>query len=283
MVVLLRMALIALAISWTPADRAFAEPASFPDLADSVAGRKDLTFADLIRLVVPRIAANGEASSGDGAIDVRHIGGEAWSSAGPEATELLKLAALPARSGGLDRMVLLLDFGQARDSASGFAVLALFDVTGEPRLLDAADVAFDRWTSFAEPGRLAVGEGDDLLVTRSTHSNSSQGYATTALVLLREDRFELIDRISTLDDRACAFERTQRLDIQQGTGAPFADMEATVTERTAGSGEQCGDATAPEPGTRTIAVTYRWDDAGQRYIADSDAFAALARENEERF
>lgn len=58
---------------------------------------------------------------------------------------------------------------------------------------------------------------------------------------------------------------------------------ATVTELTAPSGERCGAAPVPEPGTRTITVTYRWDGGKQRYIPDSDAFDALARENEQRF
>ncbi|MFC3074320.1 hypothetical protein [Shinella pollutisoli] len=278
MVVLLRVVLVVLAVLSAPAGRASAQPAASPDLADRVGGREDLTFADLVRLVAPRIAASGEAAR------LRHIGGEEWRSAGPEAAELRAFTAVPARSGGSDRMVLLLDFGEARDSAAGFAVLALFDIAGEPRLLDAADVAFDRRTSFAGPVRLPVGEAGDLLVTRSTHFNSSQGYAMTALILLGGDRFELVDTISTLDDRACAFKRTQRLDIRRGTAAPFADIRATVTERTAGTAEPCDDGAAvPEPGTRTIAVTYRWDAAERRYIADSDAFAVLARENETRF
>lgn len=277
-VVLSRVALLALALFWMTAGRAFAEPVSFPGLTEPVAGRKDVTFADLVRLVAP-----GAVESGEGTIDVRHIGGDAWSDPGPEAMRLLKLAAVQARSGGRDRTVLLLDFGPAQDSASGFVVLALFDITGKPRLLDAADIAFDRWTAFAEPVRLPVGEGDDLLVTRSTHFNSSQGYATTALILLRGDRFALVDTISTFDDRACAFERTQRLGIRQGTGTPFADIRATVNERTTVSAGQCGEATVPEPGTRNIAVTYRWDAAGERYSADSDAFDVLARENERRF
>lgn len=277
-VVLSRVALLALALFWMTAGGAFAEPVSFPGLTEPVAGRQDVSFADLVRLVAP-----GAVESGEGTIDVRHIGGDAWSDPGPEAMRLLKLAAVPARSGGRDRTVLLLDFGPAQDSASGFVVLALFDVTGELRLLDAADIAFDRWTAFAEPVRLPVGEGDDLLLTRSTHFNSSQGYATTALILLRGDRFALVDTISTFDDRACAFERTQRLGIRQGMGTPFADIRATVSERTTVSAGQCGEATVPEPGTRNIAVTYRWDAAGERYSVDSDAFDVLARENERRF
>ena len=166
-------------------------------------------------------------------------------------------------------------------------MLALFDVAGEPRLLDAATIAFNRWTSFAEPARLPVGTGEDLLVTRSTHFNSSQGYATTALILAHDDRLELVDTISTFDDRACGFERQQRLGIRHGAERPLSDIVshivAVVTELTAVSGEDCGDATVPQPGTRTIAVTYRWDVGERRYVPDSDAFDALASENESRF
>ena len=267
---LLRAALVAMAVLPVPVARASAEAALRPDLADPVAGRQEVTFADLVRLMPEPTG-------------IRHIDGTEWSSERPEEAGLRHFAAIRARSGGHDRTVLLLDFGSARDSASGFVVLAAFDVAAEPRFLDAVDVAFDRWTSFAEPVRLPVGEGDDLLVTRSTHFNSGQGYATVALILLRDDRFELVDAVSMLDDRACAFERTQQLDVRRGAGAPFADIRAVVTEVTEASGEECGDAAMPEPASRTIAVTYSWDAAARRYIADSDAFAVLARENEKRF
>lgn len=68
-VALLRAALVGLALLWMPIARAFAEPASFPDLADRVGGREDVTFADLVRIVVPGIPGNET-------IDIREIGSE---------------------------------------------------------------------------------------------------------------------------------------------------------------------------------------------------------------
>ena len=277
----LRAVLLAVAMLWTSA--AFAQPVSHPELADPLPGAENRIYADLVRLVAPGVGGGNAGASGSGVIDIRHIDGADMTGFEPVSVASPRIAAIPVRSGGLDRLALLLDLGESRHDVSDFVVLALFEVADQPRLLDAATVAFDRYTFFPEPARLPIGTGDDLLVTRSTHFNSSQGYATTALILLREDRLELVDAISTFDDRACAFERTQRLEILQGAGAPFADIEATVIELTAGSGERCGDAAAPEPGTRSIAVTYRWDAAEERYIADSDAFGVLARENEERF
>lgn len=276
MAILLRTALAASTLLLAGMGGASGQSVSFPEPGDPLPWAKDRTYADLVRLAVP-------GTAGAGASEIRHIAGEDAGGGVPAPNAAPRIAAIPVRSGGHDRMALLLDFGEAGEGASGLAVLALFDMAADPLLLDAADVAFDRRTSFMGPARLPVSIGDDLLATRSTHSNSGQGYATAALILVRDDRLELVDTIFTFDDRACTHERTQRLDIRQGAERPFRDIVATVTERTAASGEDCGDATAPEPGTRTIAVTYRWDAAGQRYLPGSDAFHVLARENEERF
>lgn len=274
-VALLRAALVGLATFSMPLESVFAETVLRPDLADRVGGTEDVTFADLVRLVVPGTAGNET-------IDVREIGSEAIEDLEPESMAMLRLTAVPVRSGGNDRIALLLNFGRGRDVV-GLAILALFDVTGEPRLLDAANVASGDYTYFLDPARLAVGSGDDLLAIGSTHANSGQSYTTVPLVLLRNDRLELVDTIHAFDERLCAYERTQLLDLQQSAQEPFPDVVATVTEVTTLSGDDCGEAPVLEAGTRTIIVTYRWDVAEQRYLPDSDAFDALARENEERF
>lgn len=274
-IALLRVALVGLAIVSMPVERAFAEPVLRPDLADRVSDRGDVTFADLVRLVVPGTAGNET-------IDVRDIGSEAVEDLEPEAMTALRLAAVPVRSGGKDRIALLLNFGSGRDVV-GLAILALFDAAGEPRLLDAANVASGDYTYFLDPARLAVGSGVDLLAIGSTHVSSGQSYTTVPLVLLRNDRLELVDMISAFDERLCAYERTQRLDLQRSAREPFSDVVATVTEVTTLSGEDCGQAPVPEAGRRTISVTYGWDIGEQRYIPDSDAFEVLATENEQRF
>jgi hypothetical protein len=272
---LLRGALVGLAMFGMPAVPTFAEPVLRPDLADRVPGREDVTFADLVRLVVTRTAGNET-------IDVREIGSDVVEDLEPASGTALRVAAVRVRSGGLDRMALLLDFGSGRDVV-GLAILALFDVAGEPRLLDAANVASGQHTYFLEPARVAVGVDDDLLAIGSTHANSSQSYTTAPLVLVRNDRLELVDTISAFDERLCAYERTQQLALRQGAQEPFSDVVATVNESTTLSGEDCGEASVPEAGTRAITVTYHWDAGKQRYVADSDAFDVLARWNEGRF
>ncbi|BCH27722.1 hypothetical protein [Mesorhizobium sp. L-8-3] len=261
---------------------AFAEPASFPEPMERLRLGLDETYADLVRLVVPGITVDAGRYSRGRTIAVRDIGGKNPDGLGPASTEFIRVAAIPVRSGGPNRTALLLDFGMGQDVV-GYAILALFDVTDGPRLLDAANVAFGDHTIFLDPVRLPVGAGADLLVTQSTHSNSSQGYTTTALILARDDRFELVDTIFAFSERACAYERTQQIDVRQDVGERPADISASVTETIADTGERCDGVTALEPGTREITVTYRWDAAADRYMPDSDAFEVLARENEERF
>lgn len=274
-IAVLRAALVGLAISWIPLQHASAEPVLRPNLADHVAGREDVTFADLVRLVVP-------GTQGNETIDIRGIDSEVVEDLEPLSNAVPRVTAVPVRSGGLDRMALLLDFGSGQ-AVVGLAILALFDVTGEPRLLDAANVATGNFTSFFYPARIRLGMDDDLLATVSSHFNSGQSYMTTNLILVRNDRLEQVDAIFTFDERLCAYERTQQLDIRQGAGDPVSDVVAVVTELTSATEEKCGDTAIPQPGTRTITVTYHWDPDQRRYIPDSDAFDVLVRANQERF
>lgn len=279
----LRLFPILLALLMGMAGSAMAQPSFSPEATDALPEGNGRTYLDLIRLVMPGIAVSGSAySDAHQPTGIRHLGGWIDGDIGLAPTGTLGLQAVPLRSGGRQRLVLLVDFGMTEYSV-GYAILALFDIEGDARLLDAADVALDRWTSFMDPVRLPVGADDDLLVIQSTHHNSSQSFLSASLILVRNDQFELVDTISLLGDRAYGFERTQELTIEQRAGEPFADIAVSVTETTELTAVDQDDGTLPEPGSRAITVTYRWDTAAQRYMPDSNALTTLARENEERF
>lgn len=92
-IALSRMALVGLAICWILVERAYAEPVLHPDLADRVDGSEDVTYADLVRLVVPGTAGNE-------VIDVRDIGGTEVEDLEPASAAAPRLSAVPVRSGG---------------------------------------------------------------------------------------------------------------------------------------------------------------------------------------
>lgn len=260
---------------------AVAGPVSFPELSDPVPGETETTYADLVRLVVPSATGSGTPADGEAPRRVRHIEDGYDITLG--SVDFRGFAAVSVRSGGMDRVALLLNLGEP-EYAVGSAVLALFDASGEPTLLDAVDVAFDRHTSFAEPAWLPAGVADDLLVILSTHHNTGQSYAIAAPILVLDDRFELVDMIFMLGERNCTYERTQSFNVRQGLGEPFADIVVTIADRAVEvSNLECGDTTVPFPESRMISVTYSWDRVARKYVPDSDAFVRLARENEERF
>ncbi|TPM36226.1 hypothetical protein [Mesorhizobium sp. B2-3-4] len=260
-----------------------AQDAASPDIGKPIDGHADTTYADLVRMVVPDLTAKDDYYVGSSPIEMRHIAGPENDSSPPEATSIFNPTVLSIKAGGKDRLAMLVDLGESPDSAEGYAVLALYDLTSKPKLLDAVNVATDRFTFFRHPAKLSLGAGDDALMISSTHFNSSQGYMSTPVILVRNDRFELIDIIYTLDENDCSYRRSQNLAFQAlGDGQPYAAIKATISDKTTPNEEDCGEP-PPPAASSDISVTYRWDQKTSRYVADSDAFDKLSAENEKRF
>ncbi|MBM2710829.1 hypothetical protein JQK88_06140 [Mesorhizobium caraganae] len=275
------LALVLLPWLWTAAG---AQAVSFPEFGSAIPGHKDVTYLDLARMVIPDLTGDSNGFYKGGLpIEMRHIEGPDGGGSPPETSGLSNAGVLAVKAGGKDRLVMLYDLGDSPDSAEGYAVLALYDITGKPKLLDAVNVAVDRSTYFRESGKLSVGAGDDVLITMSTHFNSSQGYVITPLIMVRDDKFELVDMIYTFDENLCAYRRTQDVAFQTiADGQPYAAIKVTVTDATASSDESC-DEQPPEPESHAISVTYHWDKTASHYVKDSDALDKLAGENAKRF
>ncbi|RWO74666.1 MAG: hypothetical protein EOS17_02425 [Mesorhizobium sp.] len=275
------LALMLAPFLWTAAG---AQAISFPELGSALPGRTDVTYLDLARMVIPDLAADKDCFYRGGLpIEMRHIEGPDSGGSPPETSGFSNAAVLAIKAGGKDRLAMLFDLGDSPDSAEGYAVLALYDITAKPKLLDAVNVALDRGTYFHEPGRLSVSANDDVLITMSAHFNSSQNYVITPLIMIRDDKFEPIDMIYTFDENLCAYSRKQDVTLQTvGDGQPYAAIKVTVTDSTVLNGESCDD-TPPRPESHEISVTYHWDKKTSRYTKDSDALDKLAGENANRF
>lgn len=254
-------------------------PSAAPE--DALPGHPGKTYLDLVRLIVPDMHEEGGAYRGTATVPMRHIGGDEAES--PEATSLRDVDILAVNSDGKPRLALFLTLGETPGAVESFSVLALYDVAGEPKLLDAAAVGFDRFTSLYDQQRMPVSARNDVILTMSEHFNSSQGYVTTAMILVRGDRFELVDTIFTLDEKGCTYERAQTASYETTPGAAlFADIKASVADRITLTEYDCGEDPKPEPMSRTVTAIYRWDAAQEKYLPDSDALEKLQVENRER-
>ncbi|MGE0502752.1 MAG: hypothetical protein AB7I79_18670 [Rhizobiaceae bacterium] len=262
---------------------ASAQEVTFPEVGDSVPGVDGATYLDLVREVVTDAAIGPDGwATGTKVTPLRHVAGDDRTVLPPERAVLeTGISALPLADG--KRLLLMFEIGRPEGDAANFAVLALYRLDATPRLLDAVDVGYDESNFFLNPPISPLG-GGDMILTLGLHFNSSQVYQTTGITLLRGDRFEFIDGVFTFDEHACAFDRTQRIafDIQPPTGT-FATIDASVTELTTLTGEDCGEDPAPQDAERTIANAYEWDAVQERYVPDSDAFERLRQENEQRF
>jgi hypothetical protein len=253
--------------SWAPGER--------------VPSRSGTLYADLIRLMGVALTQEDGIYRVGGTLRLRHIGG-GEETADLRETVLRSVAVLPLAAGAKPRLALLLDLGRAMDSAEGFAILALVDPAGR-RLLDAANVAHDRDTSFLPPSHLAAGGAGDVLITASRHTNSNQAYQTTALIAVRRDRLSLIDTVFTLNDSGCGYERRQILAITKPDRARPPAIRVAVTEQTQVAEPACEGGQPPAARRRTMSTAYRWDEASRRWVRTSDALERLARETQERF
>lgn len=242
-----------------------------------------VTYRDLLGMLFTGLEEKGAGFSGKPNPGLRHIAGPGEGDEAPEMAANISFTAVPVKAGRQDRLVVLIDIGS--EGAMGYAIMALFAAGAAPKLLDAANVSYDRMTGFHEPGVIPAGNGETALVTTSGHFNSSQGYKISPIILIRNDRLELVDTVMMLDELVCTHGRVQTLTV--ATGAvyePFADIVAAVTDTITPAEQGCGEGVTPPPAsTRTLAVTYRWDAQQSKYLPDSDAFEALAKENEQRF
>jgi hypothetical protein len=245
-----------------------------------------IRFLDLARHFVPDLDGFDNTFTGEKFNAVRHIGGSDFASNEVGTFGLFDVSHLMMKAGGKDRLVVLFDFSQAAGAAEGVAILALYDLSKEkPALLDAADIGFDASTHFFDKALLPVSDGDDVILTLSSHFNSNQSYATQSMILVRNDRFELIDSTSLLGERNCGIDRQQVISYaaNPADAKPYAPIKVTVTDTTSAIEEVCADLKSTKLGVSEIKTTYVWNAERGRYLPDSDDLERLEKENESRY
>jgi hypothetical protein len=253
---------------------------------DLVVAGKPTRYIDLARHFVPDLDGDDGGYIGRTIISIRHLGGPDFANTDAESFGLYDVAHVTTVVDGRERLLALFDFAQTAPAAQGVAVLALYDLAGSrPILLDAADVGFDASTYFFDQALLPVSQDTNAVLTLSSHFNSNQSYATQSMILIRNDKLELIDSITLLGERTCGLDRQQTIAYaaNPAEAKPFAPIKVTVTDTATAIEEECADLSPAKLGTREVKVTYRWDTVRTRYLPDGDALARLEKENESRF
>lgn len=253
---------------------------------DLVQPGSPVRFVDLARHFVPDLEGGDSDYVGHKLNEIRHLGGPDFANGDADTFGFYDVSHIMTRVDGKERMLVLFDFAQTARAAQGVAILALYDVAGtRPELLDAADVGFDASTYFFDQALLPVSDETNVVLAMSSHFNSSQSYATQSMILVRNDRFELVDSITLLGERTCGIDRQQTIAYaaNPAEGKPYAPIKVTVTDTASAIQEECAELGQNTIGTREIKANYVWSPVRNRYVPDSDALSRLEKENEPRF
>lgn len=255
------------------------------DLDQAIEGFPGIRHLDAVRLIAPGAGQANRSPWADGQPPLRHISGDMGSALdAPREIGRGVVSVRRVASAGRSRLLLLLDLGYAAEGAEGYAVLALIDPgagpsSSQPRLLDAANVAYDRSTAFFPPGALRVGAKEHVALVASSHFNSSQSYQTIAMIGLHGDRLRLIDTVFTLGDTACGYQRTQSPRFTARGDA----IRVQVTEAVRHTHPACQGERRPAARKRSVAAEYRWNPGTGTYVRSSGALEQLAQETARRF
>jgi hypothetical protein len=281
------MAMVAaLAAPLAFAAAARADVAMPPEAHDAVPGHPGVTYLDLLRQVIPNLADNAANHDVEGQLEepVRNLGGKAFEGVAPDPVVVGLIEDVRFKAGGKDRIAIMADLGPDPDRAYNAALLALYDDAAKPKLLDFADVGLDREVSFSFPGRkLALGPGDDALITYSEHSNSGQGYQSRLLVFVRNGRLRLIGYLFLLWDQGCGWtrEETPTWSTRPDPGSPYPEIDVAVSEVLTSEDVGC-DQKPPRAYSRTWRGSWRWNAAKRDWVAGPGDLRKLDKLNQKR-
>jgi hypothetical protein len=253
------------------------------DLDASVPGHPNLTYADLLKQVVPDLDGDGH---GHLRRPARHLADRQMDVDASEPLTVTEPDTLHIRAGGQVRMVVMADIGGSDDRVESNTLIALFDDGPHPRLLDTALVGLDRDTGFSEVKPLNLGPDDQAFITYSEHFNSNQTYAGRFVVFVRRDRFSVIEQLFNLSDRACGWERLQEPSFATAPdrGSPYRQLIISVRQTTTvDPSEDCGEERPPRRGVANFTAIYRWNARLGRFTTTSTALKRLDKINAASF
>jgi hypothetical protein len=273
--------LVVASLLWlTPASADIVRP------GDPVVGRRDVTYLDLLRLVVPDLdaAQSQEEAKGSQIVAYRHIEGPGARTSPAGAMWISGIEPLPVHVDGKTRLAILVDLGPSADGyVAEFSLLALFDVGARPKLLDVVEVGRDRETGFAIKPLRPLGGGSDLILVATSHSDADISFDGEELLFARGDHFQFVAAFSTFArNDNCKFRLLpdQKVTTSPDPGSPYRRISLVVRERLSlkPGPADCDEQKPPKPFSRVFRATYRWDLVRQSFSTDSKDVERLSKE-----
>ncbi len=239
-------------------------------LEAQVPGHPRVTYEALVRLALPALVVDGGKGRAGAAVTLRTLSGEESSLEADFTFDVIE--TLEVTGGGKPVLLLL-----APSEDGGFsALLAAYDLSGAPKLLDAVDGGMDRMLDFGAPIDLGGATGFTLV---GSHFNAGESYVSTDVGFVHDGRLTPVASQLAYGVMVCGFATEQKLTVTAADDppAPYRAVSMAVTQIVTLSGEACGDGgPAPPPaGEATYADVYRWDTKTNAYATTTNERDAL--------
>ncbi len=232
-----------------------------------------VTYFQLLQLIFPDIEkppAEAIDAVAPATVPVRHLDREYAEQALAGPLKFTVLSGLPCRSQNRRLFLLHLDLLGPSPPDQGavpeYSLLALFQLSPVPKLLDLVDIRADRFNGFWENTPLLnLSPATQACMIYHSHHNSNQGYLIYRLLFVRQDRLEEILQVSTLSQQALCntFKSTANFRLQPDPARPYPRLMATVTLTMQPDPPDCHP--RQRGSTRTFSEIWRWQPARQRY------------------
>jgi hypothetical protein len=264
-----RAALVAFSFLLSLATAQFAVSAEYRYISenDAISEGTETTYFDLALQFAPGLA--NTPSDGRALSAIRHLGGDELP-ATIASPSIGGIDRIDIRQAGKPRMLVLFDFGQADDAAEGINVLALYDVTGAPRLLDAMNVGLDRENSFLEPGYVVLSPTFGMALVRNSHHNAGEEYLQSSLIGIWDDKLHDVDTVFSMSWLTAEEDLTVRPSFAAVKGELALDATFTITRKHCESACVL-DADYPSM-TERVKARYNWDAAAGKFARPEKAY-----------
>ncbi|HEX8144344.1 MAG TPA: hypothetical protein VF553_17215 [Pyrinomonadaceae bacterium] len=260
------------------------------DYGRAVRNGTGATYFDLLRKIFPDAemgAASSQEATGHLTMPLNHLDGEYRNRVYRAALKINAIESLFLQTGG-GRQLLLLVHAQGDDAEltwGELGILALFELEPQVRLLDAADIKADRFSSFwEEQPLLHIGPQADAVMIANYHHNSSQGYLSLTLVSTQANRLRTIFELPTLLNlNYCGNNSTQTpsLAVLKSLRGGHFDISLKIRLVKKADDESCAKATgAYKREFKTVLV---WSRTKRKYQSTGRALTVLAALNERNF
>ncbi len=174
---------------------------------------------------------------------------------------------------GKPLMLLLYDLGSAEGTVASVSVLALYDMTGTPKLMDALNIGLDRETSFSEQSYLPVSDGLGVAVVRNSHHNAGEEFLQTSLIGLWGGKLHEVETVLSMTWLTGAEDITTIPRFAVVPGKQAFDASFDITHKVCD--EECSDGGEPTVTNSRITARYSWDPAKGQFVRPAKALDGI--------